>query len=55
MLGDQAPEDGGFPFGRDQPAPESADHAEPAVPLPAPPWLEEATSRGRGEAPDPAP
>ena len=55
MLGDQAPEDGGFPFGRDQPAPENADHAEPAVPLPAPPWLEEATLRGRGEAPGPAP
>src|SRR5512140_1105882 len=50
MLGDQAPEDGGFPFGRDQPEPEDAGHAEPAVPLPAPPWLEEATSRGRGEA-----
>jgi hypothetical protein len=54
MLGDQAPEeDGGFPFGRDEPAPEHA--AEPAVPLPAPPWLEEAASRGRGEAPGPAP
>ena len=55
VLGDQAPEDDEFPFGRDQPAPENADHAEPAVPLPAPPWLEEATSRGRGEAPGPAP
>ena len=55
VLGDQAPEDDGFPFGRDQPAPEHAGHAEPAVPLPAPPWLEEATSRGRGEAPGPAP
>ena len=55
VLGDQAPEDDEFPFGREQPAPEHAGHAEPAVPLPAPPWLEEATSRGRGEAPGPAP
>ena len=55
MLGDQAPEDGGFPFSRDQPAPENAGDAEPAVPLPAPPWLEEAASRGRGEAPVEAP
>ena len=48
-LGDQAPEDGGFPFGHDQPAPEHAG-AEPAAP---PPWLEEAGSRdrGRGDAP----
>jgi hypothetical protein len=56
MLGDQAPEDAGFPFSRDQPAPpEHADHLEPAVSLPAPPWLEEAASRGRGEAPGPSP
>jgi hypothetical protein len=55
MLGDQAPEDGGFPFGRDQPEPEDAGHLEPAVPLPAPPWLEEATSRGRGEGVGPGP
>lgn len=53
-LGDQAPEDGGFVFGR-EPGPEHAGHAEPVVPLPAPPWLEEAASRGRGEAPGPAP
>src|ERR1700676_2155657 len=37
-LGDQAPEDGGFLFGRDQPAPEGAGHGEPAAP---PPWHEE--------------
>jgi hypothetical protein len=55
MLGDQAPEDGGFPFSRDQPEPEHAGYPEPAVPLPAPPWLEEAASRGRGEASGPAP
>jgi len=55
MFGDQAPEDGGFPFSRDQPEPEHAGYPEPAVPLPAPPWLEEAASRGRGEAPGPAP
>jgi hypothetical protein len=55
MLGDQAPEDDGFPFSHDQPEPEHAGHPEPAVPLPAPPWLEEAASRGRGEAPGPAP
>ena len=54
-LGDQAPEDGGFPFSRDQPAPGYAGHAEPAIPLPAPPWLDEVVSRGRGEAPGPAP
>jgi hypothetical protein len=54
VLGDQAREDGGFPFTRDQLVPEHAGHPEPAVPLPAPPWLEEAASRGRGEAPGPA-
>ena len=54
-LGDQAPEDSGFLFSRDQPAAESAGHAEPAAPPPAPPWLEEAASRGRGEAPGHAP
>jgi hypothetical protein len=52
-LGDQAPEDSGFPFSRDQP--EGAGHAEPPIPIPAPPWLEEAASRGRGEAPGPVP
>jgi hypothetical protein len=38
-LGDQAPEDGGFLFGRDQPAPQHADSAPP-------PWPE-AGSRDR--------
>jgi hypothetical protein len=52
-LGDQAAEDGGFLFGRDQPAAEHAGHAEAAPP----PWHEEAASRdlGRGEVPAPAP
>jgi hypothetical protein len=52
-LGDQAPQDGGFPFSHDQPAAEHAG-AEPAMPSAAPPpWLEEAGSRdrGRGDAP----
>jgi hypothetical protein len=58
-LGDQAPEDGGFLFGRDQPATEPG-HAGPAAPSSAPlPWHEEAASRdrGRGDAsavPEPA-
>jgi hypothetical protein len=48
--GDQAPEDGGFVFSRDQPA---ADAGQP-------PWHEEAASRDRGRsdapaAPEPAP
>jgi hypothetical protein len=49
-LGDQAAEDGGFPFGRDQPAPEGIGEGEPAAP---PPWHEEVASRdrGRGDAP----
>ena len=46
-LGDQAPDDDGFAFG-EEPVP---GHAEPAVQLPAPPWLDEGASRGRGEAP----
>lgn len=52
-LGDQAPEDGGFLFGHDQPAAEHPGDAEPAAP---PPWHEEAAARdlGRGEAPAPA-
>jgi murein DD-endopeptidase MepM/ murein hydrolase activator NlpD len=52
-LGDQASEDAGFPFGRDQSATEPG-HAEPAAPSSAPPpWHEEAASRdrGRGDAP----
>jgi hypothetical protein len=55
VLGDQAPEDGEFAFSGDQPAPQHAGHADLAVPIPAPPWLEERASRGRGEAPGPAP
>jgi hypothetical protein len=55
----RAPENAGFPFGHDQPAPEHADHAAaPAIPsAPAPaPWQEEvaARERGRNDAP-PAP
>ena len=55
-LGDQAAEDAGMLFGRDQQAPEPALPAEPATSA-APPWLEEAASRdrGRGEVPAPAP
>jgi len=51
-LGDQAPEDGGLLFGRDQQAVESAFPAEPA-PSAAPTWLEETASRdrSRGEVP----
>jgi hypothetical protein len=53
-LGDQAAEDGGFPFGHDQPAPEHAG-AEPALQSAAPPpWLEETGSRDRGRS-DPPP
>jgi hypothetical protein len=50
-LGDQAPEDGGFLFGRDQPTAEGAGHAEPAAP---PPWHEEVASRDRGRNGGPA-
>jgi hypothetical protein len=53
-LGDQAPEDGGMLFSRDQQTLESVLPAEPA-PSAAPPWREEAASRGRGEVPAPAP
>ena len=52
-LGDRAPEDGGFLFSGDQLAAELAGHAEPLAPSPAPPWHEEAASRGRGEMPGP--
>ena len=48
-LGDQGPEDGGFPFSHGQPAPEHAG-AEPAQLAAAPPWLEEAGSRDRGRS-----
>jgi hypothetical protein len=50
-LGDQAPEDGGFLFSRDNPAPEGAGHVEPAAP---PPWHEEVASRDRGRNDAPA-
>jgi hypothetical protein len=50
-LGDQAPEDGGFLFSRDQPAAENAGHLEPAAPsMTPPPWHEEAGSRDRGRS-----
>jgi hypothetical protein len=50
-LGDQAPEDGGFLFSRDQPA--AAQHPDYAEAVPPAPWLEQAASRdrGRGDAP----
>jgi hypothetical protein len=44
-LGEPAPDDGGIPFGRDQPATEGAGPAEPAAPQP---WHEEVSSRDRG-------
>ncbi len=47
-LGNQAPEDGGFPFSGDQPSADQPGHAVSA------PWQDETASRGRGEAP-PAP
>ena len=54
-LGDQAPEDGGFLFSRDQPAAENAAHVEPAAPsMTPPPWHEEASSRDRGRSDAPA-
>ena len=43
-LGDQTPEDGGFPFSHDQPAAEHAGHGEPGGPSPA------ALARGGGHA-----
>jgi hypothetical protein len=53
-LGDQAPEDGGFLFSRDQPATELG-HAGPAASSSAPPpWQEEAASRDRGRSDAPA-
>src|ERR1700676_5542476 len=44
-LGDQAPEDGGFLFSHDQPAPKNAGSGEPGAPS-APPWQDDAASRG---------
>src|ERR1700687_2911227 len=54
-LGNQAPEDGGFLFSRDQPALEGANAelaGQPSAASP-PPWLDDAASRdrGRGEVP----
>jgi hypothetical protein len=47
-LGDQAPEDGGFLFSRDQPLAENTGGAEPAASSGSPPpWHEEAASRDR--------
>ncbi len=54
-AGDQAPEHGGFLFSHDQPAAEHASHVESGGPSPAPPWHEEAGTRGRGEVPAPEP
>jgi hypothetical protein len=51
-LGNQAPEDGGFLFGGDQPAAENPGHPEPAGP---PPWHEETASRDRVRVDAPAP
>lgn len=50
-LGDQAPDDGGFLFGGDQPAAENPGHAEPAG---SPPWHEEVASRDRVRVEAPA-
>jgi hypothetical protein len=50
-LDHQAPENAGFLFGQDQPAPEHADHAAspPLSSAPSPaPWQEEAAARDRG-------
>jgi hypothetical protein len=50
-LGDQAPEDAGFLFSRDQPAMENAGGVEPAAQSGSPPpWHEEAASRERGRS-----
>jgi hypothetical protein len=52
-LGNQAPEDGGFLFGRDQAAAENAGQGGPAAQ--SPPWHEEAASRDRVRIDAPAP
>jgi len=50
-LGNQAPEDGGFLFSRDQPALENPVSAESAAKSPSPlPWHAEAASRDRAPA-----
>jgi hypothetical protein len=53
-LGDQAPEDGGFLFSRDQPAAENTGSAEPAQSGSPPPWHEETASRERVRSDVPA-
>src|SRR5450755_1131790 len=47
LSGTQAPGDGGFPFGLDQPGTDDAGHAEPSAPSSLPPWQEEAAARDR--------
>ena len=50
----RSPESGGFPFNRDQPAPEDIGHSEadaPAAALSPAPWHEEAAARSRTDAP----
>lgn len=47
-LRNQAPENDGFLFGGDQPAPEHADDEEPAAPASPAPWREQVASRDRG-------
>jgi hypothetical protein len=54
MSGHQAPENAGFLFGHDQPAPEHADQAAAPAPSSAP-WQEEAAARDRDRNDAPAP
>jgi hypothetical protein len=51
--GDRTPQDGSFPFSRDQPAPDGTGQAELAGSSP-PPWHEEVASRDRGRVDAPA-
>jgi hypothetical protein len=56
-LRDAQPDDG-FLFGRDHPAPENAETAEPGAPSPAmspAPWQEESAARNRGQVDVPGP
>jgi hypothetical protein len=53
-LGDQAPEDGGFLFSRDQAAADPAHAGQAAASSAPPPWHEEAASRDRGRSDAPA-
>ena len=52
-MRDSAPGDGGFPFGRDQPATEYAVSADPTVP--PPPWQDEAVLRDHPMPDEPEP